>query len=117
MEKVYVAKSNIHSEVATYYSEKFAQYEQSPFGVDRNWDEGQTLMFRQLCKVIDVPHDFSMNESGSGYGSRCIFFSREYQCINFCYTRIDFPESLFCAAEERYRGKSRSRFVHSNVPD
>ena len=103
------------SEVATYYSEKFAQHGESPRGVDWNGEESQTLRFEQLCKIVENHSQFSLNDLGCGYGALHDFLSRRYE--DFSYSGIDVSESMIKAATTRLGGVPKVRFVLSGEPD
>lgn len=110
-----IAKNTLLSEVATYYSERLAQYGQNPQGVDWNSEESQTLRFDQLCKIIDASNQFSINDLGCGYGALYDFLAQEYE--NFSYFGADVSKSMIQAAEQRYQEISQARFILSSEPD
>ena len=110
-----IGKDTILSEVATYYSEKLAQYGQNPRGVDWNGEESQTLRFKQLCNIVDTPNQFSINDLGCGYGALYDFLTVEYG--SFSYSGVDVSEGMIRAAEQRYQDKSQARFVLSSEPE
>ena len=47
-------KTELLSEVASYYANKLAEHGDTPQGVDWNGEESQTIRFEQLCKLIDL---------------------------------------------------------------
>jgi SAM-dependent methyltransferase len=102
-------------DVAAYYSGKLAEHGQSPRGVDWNGEEGQTLRFRQLCKVIDAPGAFSVNDLGCGYGALYDFLAVQWQDLS--YLGVDVSESMVEAARERLKGRANARFIQASVPD
>lgn len=69
--------------MATYYSDKLAQHGERPRGVDWNGEESQTLRFEQLCKVIGMPIQFSINDLGCGYGALYDFLAQKYETISY----------------------------------
>lgn len=105
----------ILSQVATYYSDKLAQYGQSPRGVDWNGEESQLLRFRQLCKIIDLPDQFSINDLGCGYGALYIFLREEYKSLE--YSGMDISTSMIEAAKNHHQENSRVRFLVASEPD
>ena len=63
-------KADLLTDIASYYSEKLAEYGDKPQGVDWNGEESQIIRFEQLCKLIN--HEisiFSLNDLGCGYGA------------------------------------------------
>jgi SAM-dependent methyltransferase len=106
-------KHEILGEVASYYSEKLAQYGQDPKGVDWNGEASQTLRFQQLAKIIDTDQPFSINDLGCGYGALY-----DYLCLHkksFDYIGIDVSKDMIDAATARYPG-TNTRFIVSGEP-
>jgi SAM-dependent methyltransferase len=108
-------KHGILSEVATYYSEKLEKYGQNARGVDWKGEESQVLRFQQLCKIVDTPSQYSINDLGCGYGALYDYLSQKSG--DFSYTGIDVSESMILAARQRYRKTSEVRFILSDEPD
>jgi len=108
-------KTDLLSEVASYYSEKLAQYGKTPRGVDWNGEESQVLRFEQLCKIISKPESFSITDLGSGYGAFFDFLENQYQ--KFSYLGVDVSEEMTRAAIEHYQDNSHARFITSAEPD
>lgn len=102
------------TEVAQYYTGKLVEHGATPRGVDWNGEESQTLRFKQLCKIIDTPNRFSINDLGCGYGALCEFLAHEYPA--FSYTGIDVSESMIQAAEQRFQHDRRARFILASEP-
>lgn len=104
------------NEVAEYYTDKLTQHGVTPRGVDWNGEEGQTLRFKQLCKIIDPKRGaFSINDLGCGYGALHDFLAKEYSTFSYC--GVDVSEGMIQAAQERFRGRSGTRLIQSNKPD
>nr|WHW29469.1 putative class I SAM-dependent methyltransferase [uncultured bacterium] len=103
------------SEVASYYSERLAQYGQTPQGVDWNGETGLTMRFQQLCKVVNRDGHFSINELGCGYGAVHDYLSPAYP--SFAYTGVDISDEMIQAARERYRENASARFHLGSAPD
>lgn len=108
-------KDGILSEVATYYSEKLEKHGQNARGVDWKGEESQVLRFQQLCKIVDTPNQYSINDLGCGYGALYDYLSQNSG--DFSYTGIDVSESMILAARQRYRKTSDVRFILSDEPD
>ncbi len=108
-------ETDLLTEVAEYYTTKLAQHGQNPQGVDWNGEESQTLRFEQLCKIVDVSTQFSINDLGCGYGALYDFLSPEYE--NFSYSGVDVSGEMIRAARGRYKDKHQARFVLSSEPD
>jgi SAM-dependent methyltransferase len=102
------------AEVASYYSDKLAQFGQTPRGVDWNGEEGQTLRFDQLCKIIDNSSSFSINDLGCGYGALYGYLDNRYDGL--VYFGADVSEVMIRAAEQRYIDRPQARFVISSEP-
>ncbi|GAA4337568.1 class I SAM-dependent methyltransferase [Variovorax defluvii] len=103
------------AEVAGYYDGKLALHGESARGVDWNGEAGQVLRFEQLCKVIGLERDFSVNDLGCGYGALCDFLRAGRE--DFRYTGIDVSEAMIGAARRRYAGEAHVRFVVGGQPD
>ena len=101
--------------VANYYSEKLTQHGETARGVDWNGEEGQLLRFQQLCKIIDHPGHFSINDLGCGYGALCDHLILAYG--NMSYAGIDVSDSMIRAAVARFKSNEQARFVCSGEPD
>lgn len=108
-------KDGFLSEVASYYSERLAQYGQTPQGVDWNGEAGQTLRFDQLCKIVHRPGQFSINDLGCGYGAFHDYLSPAYP--SFAYTGVDISEEMIRTARERYQASTSARFHLGSAPD
>lgn len=109
------ADNAILSDVAAYYSSKLAQHGETPGGVDWNGEDGQSLRFEQLCKIIDGPRQFSVNDLGCGYGALHDFLATRFS--SFSYAGIDVSESMIKSAERRYPDLPQTRFVLGSEPD
>lgn len=103
------------SEIAKYYSDRLTEHGESPRGVDWNGEEGQTLRFAQLCKIVDPSSAFSLNDLGCGYGALCDFLELRYPA--FSYSGIDISEKMIEAASRRHRENPGFRFVCASEPD
>lgn len=109
------SKTDLLSEVASYYSEKLAQHGETPRGVDWNGEESQTLRFEQLCKVVTTPDAFSLNDLGCGYGALFEFLKIQHQAIS--YLGVDVSEDMIQAAKQRCQDNTQARFITSAEPD
>lgn len=108
-------KTDLLTEVAEYYTTKLAEHGETPRGVDWNGEEGQILRFEQLCKVIDAPNHFSINDLGCGYGALYDFLVNKYDEPS--YLGVDVSEGMIKAAEQRYKDQPQARFVLSSEPN
>ncbi len=108
-------KTDLLAEVAKYYQAKLATYGETPNGVDWNGQESQNLRFEMLSKIIEIPHSFSINDLGCGYGAYYEFLGNRY--ASFSYLGIDVSEDMVIAAEKRHQEKNHARFVISSEPD
>ena len=106
--------TDILSQVAEYYTAKLDEHGETPRGVDWNGEESQVLRFEQLCKVIDQPAGFSLNDLGCGYGALYDYLNTHYQ--NFVYSGCDISSSMIRAARDRYPNHPDTRFTVSVEP-
>lgn len=109
-----IKTSKILAEVAGYYSSKLAEHGDTPHGVDWNGEESQVLRFEQLCKVIDQPTGFSLNDLGCGYGALCEYLNSRYQ--DFTYEGCDVSSNMIQAAENRYASRLNASFAVAAEP-
>ena len=100
--------------MASYYSGKLAEHGQTARGVDWNGEESQMLRFEQLCKIIDQPGTFSINDLGCGYGALYDFLSTRYQ--NCTYNGYDVSGDMIQAAANRYTSKPSANFAVAAEP-
>ena len=107
-------KTDLLTEVAEYYTTKLAEYGETPRGVDWNGEEGQTLRFEQLCKIVNTASHFSINDLGCGYGALYDFLVTKYEETS--YFGVDVSEGMIKAAEQRYKNQPQARFVFSSEP-
>ena len=108
------ANESLLAEVASYYSDKLAQFGQTPRGVDWNGEEGQTLRFEQLCKIIGTRNSFSINDLGCGYGALYGYLATRYD--DLAYFGADVSELMITAAKQRHIDQPQARFVISGEP-
>lgn len=108
-------RNELLSDVANYYSEKLAQHGDTAQGVDWNGENGQTLRFEQLLKVVSSQTPFSLNDLGCGYGALLEFLTREYK--SFSYIGIDVSAGMIRAAMQRYQACVDARFITASEPD
>jgi SAM-dependent methyltransferase len=100
--------------VASYYSSKLAEHGETARGVDWNGEESQVLRFEQLCKIIDQPSAFSINDLGCGYGALYDYLSSHYQ--NYLYHGYDISPGMIRAAQDRYPKKPGAIFTVAGEP-
>ena len=108
-------QNRLLSEVAAYYSNKLAEHGESPRGVDWNGEDGQSLRFEQLCKIVTRHASFSINDLGCGYGALLGFIESQYSDVTYC--GLDVSESMVAAARKRYAGRGGIRFTCAGEPD
>ena len=109
------AKANLLTEVAGYYSSKLQRYGETPQGVDWNGEQSQIIRFSQICKILDSPAPYSVNDLGCGYGALYDFLESCHEPFSYC--GIDVSEDMVRAARQRYANKEQARFVVSDRPD
>lgn len=109
-------KTELLSEVATYYAKKLAEHGETPNGVDWNGEESQTTRFEQLCKVIDpIESAFSVNDLGCGYGALLDYLRGKHPAGT--YLGIDISQEMISSAEQRHAAATQARFITSAEPD
>jgi SAM-dependent methyltransferase len=101
--------------VADYYTSKLGEFGAQPRGVDWNGIEGQTLRFKQLCKVIPGGEPFSIVDIGCGYGALLDFLLAHYDACH--YTGVDISAAMIEAARARYEGQIHAVFVNGTSVD
>jgi len=106
-------KSNLLNEIASYYKGKLAVYGDTPKGVDWNGEEGQTIRFKQLCKVIlhEERDFFTINDLGCGYGALLDYMKDYYH--NFKYFGADICSQMIDTAKNRHLLNSSSEFINT----
>ena len=109
------SKAELLNEVARYYSEKLAQYGETPRGVDWNGEESQALRFEQLIKIISGSDTCSMNDLGCGYGALLDFLADKP--TTFSYLGVDVSQEMIRAARQRHAGNPQARFISATEPD
>lgn len=106
------------AEVSSYYSEKIAEYGETPHGVDWNGEQGQTLRFEQLCKVIKGDGgEFSVNDLGCGYGALLDYLEPRHPVGSYSYLGVDVSEDMVRAARNRHQARARAKFIVAHQPD
>jgi SAM-dependent methyltransferase len=106
--------TDILSEVADYYSAKLAEHGVTARGVDWNGEESQQLRFEQLCRIIDEPGAYSINDLGCGYGALFDFLNSRYQSCT--YNGYDVSGEMIRAATTRYGGNPSAKFAVTSEP-
>lgn len=109
-------QTELLDEVASYYSDKLAEFGDTPRGVDWNGEESQFVRFEQLCKIIDSDASgFSLNDLGCGYGALWDFLSKRYPASS--YLGVDVSAQMTLAAQTRHPSPGRARFITAAAPD
>ncbi|WP_422245925.1 class I SAM-dependent methyltransferase [Zwartia sp.] len=108
-------KIELLTEVAEYYTAKLAEHGETARGVDWNGEESQTTRFAQLCKIIEAPDHFSINDLGCGYGALYDYLAKDH--AHFSYTGVDVSNGMVQAATQRYQDNPRARFILASEPD
>lgn len=103
------------NEVAEYYSEKLATHGATARGVDWNGAESQNTRFEQLCRIIDRPGHFSLNDLGCGYAALLDHMLAKYEA--FDYFGIDISSEMLAAAKERHGDRPLAQFRQASQPE
>jgi len=107
-------KTDILGDVANYYSAKLAEHGDNARGVDWNGEESQLIRFEQLCRLIDSPGSFSLNDLGCGYGALYDYLCARYK--NFTYKGYDISADMIRAAQNRLGSKPNAAFMVAEKP-
>jgi len=106
--------SEFLSSVADYYSTKLAEHGQTPQGADWNGEEGQTVRFEQLAKVIEPRGPYSVNDLGCGYGALYDYLKERLGA--FSYAGYDISEAMISAARSRHKQDKGARYRVASEP-
>jgi SAM-dependent methyltransferase len=105
---------DILTEVAHYYSAKLAEHGETPRGVDWSSEESHVLRFEQLCRIVQLPTGFSLNDLGCGYGALFDYLNARYQ--GFDYAGCDVSADMIRAAKSRFKNCANASFVVASEP-
>jgi hypothetical protein len=109
-------ETNLHLDIADYYSRKLAEHGDTPLGVDWNGKQSQYTRFAQLCKIFGPGMDpISINDLGCGYGAMLDYIFDKYDISS--YLGIDVNLDMIRAARKRHLSVTRARFINSTKPD
>ncbi|EUC14710.1 class I SAM-dependent methyltransferase [Paraburkholderia hospita] len=109
------AKTDLLDEVAEYYSDKLAQFGETPQGVDWNGEASQRLRFDQLIRIADGYDSFSINDLGCGYGALFDYLSSNRRTVS--YAGFDVAQGMVDAGHRRHNDVTNARFVCGAAPD
>lgn len=105
-------KGGLLDEVADYYATKLREHGATPRGVDWNGEEGQTLRFAQLAKIL--PREaFSVADIGCGYGALLRYLNQNF--ASFEYIGCDISADMIAAA--RVDAPANARFMQGAQPN
>ena len=107
---------NIINEVRDYYDKKIMLYGAKPAGVDWNGEEGQTLRFTQLLKIVQDDMAFSISDIGCGYGALVDYLLKRPASSVTSYIGYDISEQLIAACKRKFE-QPWARFICSSAPD
>jgi SAM-dependent methyltransferase len=108
-------KTDLMIEVSECYVNKLGVHREVPRGADWNGEEGQTLLFGALCKIVDTVNDFSINDLGCGYSALYDFLVAE--CDELSYLGVDISQGMIKAAERSYKEQPQACFAPSGEPN
>ncbi len=101
--------TKIYQTIENYYTDKIKEYGPTPKGVDWNGKESQTLRFKQLSKIIELPK-FTLADIGCGYGSLCAYIDSNFQ--NYTYFGYDISKEMIEEANKKYTHDTKASFLH-----
>ena len=102
----------IHADLASFHSEKLAEFGVNPRGAGWNGEPAQATRFEQLAGLIRHESGFSLNDLGCGYGALLDWLRPRFGA--FDYTGYDVSDAMIEAARARHAGADRARFVLSS---
>lgn len=102
----------IHADLASFHSEKLAEFGVNPKGAGWNGEPAQATRFQQLAGLIRHESGFSLNDLGCGYGALLDWLRPRFGA--FDYTGYDVSDAMVEAARARHAGDDRARFVLSS---
>ena len=105
---------DVFIDMKKYFNKTLADHGDTPRGVDWNGEESQTARFKQLCRIIEAPEPFSVNDLGCGYGALYDFLTSSHSA--FSYNGIDISEEMIRVAKHRYRECQNAQFVVGKEP-
>jgi len=108
--------SDLLGQVAAYYDDKLRTHGQTPQGVDWNGEDGQTLRFDQLSRVIDTSGPVSINDLGCGYGAYAQFLTNTLP-HPVHYNGYDVSAEMIDAARARLGDGAHFHLACTAVPD
>lgn len=97
-------------EVGKYYSEKVQRFGTTAKGVDWKDEDSQRTRFDQLLKIINEPHDFTINDLGCGFGSMFLYMI-ETAFEKFQYSGFDISEEMITHARQMCNAYSNAGFI------
>jgi SAM-dependent methyltransferase len=107
-------KSDILTDVASYYAARITEHGQTAAGVDWNSHAGQIVRFNQLLKLVDSSQSYSIADIGCGYGALVDHLSQLRHSAR--YIGIDIAEPMIEAARSRFAASSHVTFKLDNSP-
>jgi len=78
-------QNEITTNLLNYYNDKFAQFGQTPQGVDWNSKLAQEKRFEMLLEIIRDKEPFSLNDLGCGYGALYHYIKRRLMPMTSYY--------------------------------
>ena len=112
--EVYKQVKKLLTGVSNYYTNKIKEHGAIAEGVDWNGEQSQIQRFEQLCKVIDVDAEFTINDVGCGYGALYDYIAEKHACFKYC--GVDISEEMILAARKQVTQINAS-FVAGNMPE
>lgn len=106
--------SDVHSEIAFYYTQKIQAHGPTPLGVDWPCQPTQELRFVQLLRLCDVTAPFSLNDVGCGYGALLALTARRYPRLAIDYLGVDLSAAMVASASRRWRKRRHTSFAVSS---
>jgi SAM-dependent methyltransferase len=103
--------SDVHADVAAYYTRKVLQFGATPNGVDWTCVPTQELRFVQLLKVCDFGKAVSLNDLGCGYGALLNYLAKRHRRTPIDYLGLDVSEAMVALALQLWRHRPNTAFA------
>jgi SAM-dependent methyltransferase len=103
--------SDVHEDIAAYYTRKVLQFGATPHGVDWTCVPTQELRFVQLLKICDFDKAVSLNDLGCGYGALLNYLAKRHRRARIDYLGLDVSEAMVTLAASLWSHRPKTAFA------